>query len=175
MKRLLRLAAALPALLAGPAACATSEASRQLYQWTDASGSVRYTAYPDRVPGDRLHTRRVVEPGGPDLASAPPPRAPRPGAGEPAEVPAPPSALDRRIAELEARIAEDEETLKQLISDPKMADTLRSSPELREIGDRLPALQAELRALREQRASEETGSADDGGASGGGSGDADGS
>jgi hypothetical protein len=60
--------------------------------------------------------------------------------------------LDARIAELEARIEADEEILKGLISDPARAAELRSSPELREIGARLPELQAELDSLREERA-----------------------
>ena len=62
------------------------------------------------------------------------------------------SDLDARIRELEARIAEDEEALKQLISAPGAdadADT-EVSPELREIAARLPRLQAELASLRQQ-------------------------
>jgi uncharacterized small protein (DUF1192 family) len=66
--------------------------------------------------------------------------------------PPPPADLDARIGELEARIAADEEALKVLISDPARAGTLRGSPEVRAIGERLPALQAELAALRAQRA-----------------------
>ncbi len=68
---------------------------------------------------------------------------PAPAAGPPA-----PLAPDRaaRRAELLAAIAHDEEALKDHVSSG--SDTqLAASPELREIAERLPALQAELRAL----------------------------
>jgi len=142
------------ALLAG---CAAEQPSRWLYQWTDASGSVRYTAFPARIPADREHTRERVLSSEEARragalasieipATAPPPQGADPGAAR--EVLSP---LDARIAELEAQIAADEETLKALISDPKMADTLRSNPELRKVGERLPGLQAELEELRAER------------------------
>ncbi|MEE9607730.1 MAG: hypothetical protein V3U03_08305, partial [Myxococcota bacterium] len=72
-----------------------------------------------------------------------------------AQAPAPPAAeLAARIAELEGAIARDEEALKQLISEAhaESSDPILESEELREIARRLPALQADLRALREQRA-----------------------
>lgn len=134
-------------------ACATSEPSRNLYQWTDASGSVLYTPFPERIPRGRAHTRRIVEPGASARQNAGQPRHSFESALPPQATPPPgASPLDVRIAELEARIAADEEALKVLISDPKMADTLRDSPELREIGTRLPGLQAELEELKEERA-----------------------
>lgn len=63
------------------------------------------------------------------------------------------ASLDARIAELEAAIARDERALKDLISEAPMdgGDALVDSPELREIARRLPALQEDLRALRERR------------------------
>lgn len=147
-------------------ACASGEPSRSLYQWTDADGSVRYTAFPERIPSSRASTRRVVEAGATARQNAsaprpgfesevPPPQAPASAsASAPGPGPATPAAhpLDARIAELEQRIETDEDTLKSLISDPERAAELRSSPQLREIGKRLPELQAELDALREQRA-----------------------
>jgi hypothetical protein len=134
-------------------ACAASGPSRQLYQWTDASGSVRYTTFPGRIPATRAHTRQVVEPGASARQNAGGPRTPFESALPPEAAP-PPGAdpLDVRIAELEARIEADEDALKALISDPEQAAELRSSPRLREIGTRLPELQAELEELRLERA-----------------------
>ncbi len=58
-------------------------------------------------------------------------------------------ALDARIAELEEAVARDEEMLKQMISAP--GGSTEVTPEMMEVARRLPELQAELRALREQR------------------------
>ena len=72
-----------------------------------------------------------------------------------AAAPSPPSQeLRSRREELVARIAEDEETLKALISEARAegGDPLIDSNELREIARRLPGLQEELRALDEQSA-----------------------
>ena len=134
-------------------ACATSGPSRQLYQWTDASGSVRYTTFAERIPASRAHTRQRVEPGSTVRQNAGVPRTPFESALPPEAAP-PPGAdpLEVRIAELEARIEADEEALKAMISDPEQAAELRSSPRLREIGMRLPQLQAELEELRDERA-----------------------
>jgi len=168
--------------------CTGPAPSRTLYQWTDADGNARYTAYPDRVPAARRDSRREVAPGssaaenagaipaatfepaasepvaGEPAASQPvagEPAASQPAASEPvatdlprvdAEAPAPgASSLDERIVALEARVAADQETLKTLITDPEGAAHLRESPELREISERLPALQRELDALRAER------------------------
>ena len=157
-----------------------SDYGRTLYQWSDADGVVRYTTHPERVPRDRRVTlvpveadisanqnaRRMGEP-----THDPATTAARPGPTESGEAPgvpnlgaADPSAqqslaaaapeglaeLDRRIAALEVEIERDEETVKILISDP-VASSAGSSPELAEIAGRLPAGQAELRALRERR------------------------
>lgn len=61
--------------------------------------------------------------------------------------------LDQRIAALEATIAEDEETLKALISrEPAAEGTgLAADSAFREIAKRLPGLQEDLRALRDER------------------------
>ncbi len=136
-------------------ACATSEPSRSLYQWTDADGNVRYTAFPDRIATARQHTRRVVEAGATAHQNAAPPgiRIPATPPRLPGAPPIDPNdLLALRIAELTANVAADEETLKALISDPKVADRLRNSPELRAVAERLPRLQAELDQLRADRA-----------------------
>jgi hypothetical protein len=79
--------------------------------------------------------------------AAPPPPAPAPLS---------PDQLSRR-AEIEAQIARDQEALKDLISRAEVEgdEPLRSSPELREIASRLPALQAELRDLETSGAPQE--------------------
>jgi small-conductance mechanosensitive channel len=56
-----------------------------------------------------------------------------------------------RLAELTAAVDRDRERLKQLVSQERAAEpSLEESPELREIAARLPALQAELRELRQR-------------------------
>lgn len=61
--------------------------------------------------------------------------------------------LDDRIAELEALVAQDEEAIKEMISTPQTGDydELIDSEALREIGARLPVLQAELAELKRWR------------------------
>jgi uncharacterized coiled-coil protein SlyX len=61
--------------------------------------------------------------------------------------------LDARIAELETLIADDEEIIKQLISQPPTHDDdeIIHSATLREIAKRLPALQGELIELQSWR------------------------
>ena len=61
--------------------------------------------------------------------------------------------LEDQIASLEGEIARDEEVLKSLISNPANADPLAiaDDTEFREVARRLPKLQANLRALREER------------------------
>lgn len=147
---------------AGWLGCAAPTPSRSLYQWTDASGNVRYTTFPDRIPRGRLGTSKVVEAPARGQASAalpatvtvPVPAPDAPAATPPAveAPPAPANPLDARIAELEAQVKADEETLKTLISDPAQADALRSSPRLHQIAEQLPQLQAELAVLLKQRA-----------------------
>ena len=139
------------------AGCASREGSRALHQWTDAAGNVRYTAFPEEIPSPQRHTRRLVEAGATARAAPPPAPVDVAAARAPVEPPAepPPPAdtpLDARIAELEARIETEQEALKALISDPAVAAELRGSPQLREIGERLPALQSQLEDLRQQRA-----------------------
>jgi hypothetical protein len=84
------------------------------------------------------------------LATATPPTR-APGASPPAPArPLSPDAEARR-AELVAAIARDEEALKEHVSSGQDASIV-TNPQLREIAERLPALQAELRALDAQSA-----------------------
>jgi hypothetical protein len=193
--------------------CAPSAPTHTLYKWTDTSGDVRYTSYPDRIPraqrGSALPVfpgpdrdlsvhwatnatpEPTVEPAEPFVASVTPVEtvtleiepevvevealavetppllevetAPLEVETEleieieaalpvsPPSPPTPESPLDARIQELELAIGLDQEALKRLLSEPASASGLQASEELREISQRLPQLQAELRSLREQR------------------------
>jgi hypothetical protein len=114
-----------------PAATSTPERSPE-----GASDQAGQGADPFNAPGRarRVVSERIEEP------------APRGGSA--------PTALDAQIRELEAAIARDQEALMALIGEasPEGADPADDSDELREIARRLPALQADLRALRERRA-----------------------
>jgi hypothetical protein len=84
------------------------------------------------------------------------PVAPGAGAGDAALAGAPPAAaadLDARILALEQAIARDEEAVRALLAQPagNGPDPLLDSAELRAIAARLPAQQAELARLREER------------------------
>ena len=88
------------------------------------------------------------EPRAPAAVASP---APRPlGSEERAEL----ADLDARIAEVEAEIARDEETLLELISAQESArhEVLVDDPRFRDVAQRLPRLQADLERLRERRA-----------------------
>jgi len=71
------------------------------------------------------------------------------GAGAPASDPEL-DALAARIEALERAVAADEATLERLISDPATASRLHENAEVKAIAERLPRLQAELRALRDE-------------------------
>ncbi|HSJ96152.1 MAG TPA: hypothetical protein VLC53_03705, partial [Myxococcota bacterium] len=88
------------------------------------------------------------EPSAPAAVAAPAPRNLAPD--EQAEL----AALDAQIAEVEAKIARDEEALMVLISENEAAqhDALVDDPQFRDIAQRLPKLQADLERLRERRA-----------------------
>jgi uncharacterized coiled-coil protein SlyX len=159
-------AASTLALWVFPAAAADETVT--LYQWTDAKGVTRYTPDLDRIPAYARASAVAIQPG-----AAPEPTTPQyfepdpraPSVAVPGEPPAtvrgaapapaatvPASGREQRIRELEARIAEDEEALKQLISAPGEQADVAVSPELREIAARLPRLQAELASLQQQSA-----------------------
>lgn len=63
------------------------------------------------------------------------------------------SALDERIAALQREVDRDQDAIRVLLSETPAAGAtaLHERPEMREIAQRLPRLQADLRALREQR------------------------
>jgi uncharacterized coiled-coil protein SlyX len=167
--RWLAWATAIALALCAIAPAGAAEEAVTLYQWKDADGVTRYTPELDRVPGYARDSVVEIRPG-----ATPPPQTPvyfepdprAPVVAIPGEAPktaaanaqpgAPPQGsggavgLDARIRELEARIAEDEEALKKLISAPGAEADTEVSPELREIADRLPKLQAELASLQEQ-------------------------
>lgn len=99
-------------------------------------------------PSPRLGHAGLPAPGPTAVADASPSDPPADAAKEES------ADLDARIRELEEAIARDEATLKDIISTPpKEGDEgIESSAELREIARRLPGMQAELRALRQQQA-----------------------
>ena len=163
-------ATALALALLGVPPAGAAEETVTLFQWKDSDGVYRYTPQFDRIPGYARSTAVEIRPG-----AAPPPQTPVyfepdprspvvaiPGDSREAETAraergAPPQGsgaandLDARIRELEARIAEDEEALKQMISAPGADADTEVPPELREIAARLPRLQAELASLQQQR------------------------
>jgi len=100
--------------------------------------------------------RAVAAPAERTAAARPAPAVAAPGvpaaSGAKAAAPAPlPPDLAARRTELLAAIARDEEALKAHVSS-RSDGQLAASAELREIAERLPALQAELRALEAQTA-----------------------
>jgi len=148
--RTLIACAAVSIALAAPVAARPRDA---LYQWTDATGAVRYTTQIERIPiTQRGAAVRVA--GDPTPRAGEKPAAERPpSAAQPSIPPSPEvAALDARIAELEKSIAADEAALADYISDPDRAKRPPESGDIAAIADRLPRLQNELRELRAQRA-----------------------
>jgi hypothetical protein len=149
------------------AAIAASAGPRDpLYQWTDASGAVRYTSELERIPADQRSAAVSIaagRSGAPPTESAPAPEPTGPTAPGSVDSAPPVGAtatptdprlvrLDARIAELEQLIAADEAALGDYISDPERATKQRDAAgEVAAIADRLPKLQNELRELRKQR------------------------
>jgi hypothetical protein len=157
--------------LCGAAAAGAAEEPVTLYQWQDSDGVYRYTPRLDRIPRYARDSAVEIRPGAAPPSNAPVYFDPDPRAavvaipsqsadtatagaapGTPAQDSGASSDLGARIRELEAQIAEDEETLKQLISAAGADADTEVSPELREIAARLPQLQAELASLRQRRA-----------------------
>lgn len=161
----------LPVLLAA-LVWAPQAARAELWMWVDGDGGARYTPDPSTVPSSRRSSLLRVEANMPldsiaGLAQPPALYAPSdeysaaddpfansgstaiPGGDRFAQSAQPvesPQARARR-EELRDLIAADEERIKELISE-KTGDSPRTpSPELRELAQRLPALQAELSAL----------------------------
>ncbi len=165
----LRALCAVAALaIAAPAAAGARD---PLYQWSDASGAVRYTTVVERIPeelrssaieiaAEREGARVAETPAGETRAAQKSAAEQSAPAAEPpvqsAPPPAPPvdekvAALDARIADLEKRIEADETELGNYISDPERVSRESDSGEVAAIADRLPRLQDELRELRKQR------------------------
>ena len=158
-------------ILALAAPGAAREYGKPLFVWTDEQGMARYTTHPGDVPAAWSHTLRevhriqeVVVPGAVQYAlpegaggsggplSEPGAASAEPGGSSVAtEAASAQTALDREIAALRARIARDEEILKNLISDPEAAPELSASSNLASIAERLPEQQDELRALIAER------------------------
>jgi hypothetical protein len=88
---------------------------------------------------------------GPASASAAP-SGPRASAA-PVLEPMDDAALDDRIAALEDEVGRDQAALQNILSQPRESDGPRVAdrPDFREIAQRLPKLQADLKAMREQR------------------------
>lgn len=161
----------IPALVAAGAFAA----SPTIYKWVDENGIAHYTSDPDRIPSNLRDRVRALRQAEPPEAPASDVRAPEtdsylwavqdanPVSGEEvgdARVPNAAEAarladLDARIAALQSEVDQDEETLKDLISTaPAEAgvEALADDPGFREIARRFPKKQADLDALRQQRA-----------------------
>ena len=171
--RLVFVAALALCLVAGGAVAAENDEPR-IYRWVDAEGITHYTTHPDRIPAalrgrlrrpDPQPERRVppstdvwAERDRPPDGEEPDGAAEFDGAADDFGVEDP--AREARIQEIDAQIevllghiASDEETLKQRVvgvgADPL---TTGADEELRTIAARLPGLLAELRGLRDERA-----------------------
>jgi hypothetical protein len=157
MRPTLRLLAA-SLCLAVPALAETPEgAPPRIYRWVDENGVAHYTTSLERVPEelrDQPLRREEVS------AQAPPavdawvlrervPDPPAPEATAPTgEGGGAVSALDARIAELEAAIAADEQLLK---GDLVGTDAPASNETLKEVAERMPGRIAELKKLQAAR------------------------
>jgi hypothetical protein len=153
-------------LVAGAAAAADDDGGLTIYQWTDSRGIYRYTPELDRIPSNARDTVVTIQTGEGPPSNAPiyfdpDPRSKVVEVPEPlpaSATPGPPIVTDDsyeyddRIRELQARIAADEEALKGMISGPEAPGPVEVPPELREIAERLPRLQAELASLLRGRA-----------------------
>jgi hypothetical protein len=155
------------------AAADSDEAPLTVYQWTDANGAYRYTPDLANVPRfarDSVVTIQAGEapPSTDPVYFNPDPKAPvitvpspspEADSGGPYRPPASGDQwgeYDARIREVETRIAEYEDALKTMVSDPSAEKDTELTPELREIAQRLPELQAELAALYRGRRDPDT-------------------
>ncbi len=157
----------LSTLLCVPGA-ASSDAEAQVYRWIDEDGNTHYTVLQGELGKRRAPPKPAPLPQATDVSEPlPPPRPPPlpqvklgpPALQQPAEpkrtpFPTPPSVTtleqnEDEISELEKLIARDKEVIKDLISHGRPSgEDLLADPQLREIAERLPRLQSELRALR---------------------------
>ncbi len=134
-----------------------------MYKWVDESGDAHYTVDRSEIP---QHLRRRLRPVAPPAPEPPPERAPfgaeisaaptlaaaeEFAATEPAPEKRDPAEIAAEIRQLEQQIEKDHEELKRRISEGEGDGTdLSSDPELREIAERLPRLQAQLDELRRE-------------------------
>jgi hypothetical protein len=154
--------------LSAPSSAESDEEKLTIYQWTDQNGSFRYTPERSRVPRYARDSIVTIQAGEAPPSKAPvyfnpdpkaevvtvPTPSPRAGPNDPYRPPAAGdqwTEYDARIREVESLIAEYEEALKVMVSDPDPVADTDIPPELREIARRLPQLQAELAALHRGR------------------------
>ncbi len=155
----------LSTLLCVPGA-ASSDAGAQVYRWIDEDGNTHYTVLQGELGKRRAPPKPAPLPQATDVSEPlPPPRPPpqvklgppalqQPAVPKRTPFPTPPSVAPLEenadeISELEKLIARDKEVIKDLISHGRPSgEDLLADPQLREIAERLPRLQSELRALR---------------------------
>ncbi len=159
-------------VLGGATGCSTpGEPATGLYQWVDDSGVVHYTTDRELVPERFESSRRLLssDRGSRERALAarsapvrtvneamPAVQSPPPATQSPPAVQSPPPATPprreidvRAIAELEAAIERDRESLKDLISEGEWEGSeVTTNLELRELAERLARQESELAALR---------------------------
>ena len=135
----------------------TDEPAIGLYQWVDDGGIVHYTTSRELVPERFESSMRLLSSDrGSRDASLAARRRPARTANVPMVESPPPAARPRltetdvrAIAELEASIERDRETLKDLISEGEWeGPELTTNMELRELAERLARQESELAALR---------------------------
>ena len=144
--------------LGGVTGCSTTdEPAIGLYQWVDDTGIVHYTTSRELVPERFESSMRLLSSDrGSRDASLAARRRPARTANVPMVESPPPAARPRltetdvrAIAELEAAIERDRETLKDLISEGEWeGPELTTNMELRELAERLARQESELAALR---------------------------
>ena len=152
-------------VLGGATGCSTpDEPATGLYQWVDDSGVVHYTTDRELVPERFESSRRLLssDRGSRERALAARSAPARtvneemPAVQSPPAVRSPPPATPprreidvRAIAELEAAIERDRESLKDLISEGEWEGSeVTTNLELRELAERLARQESELAALR---------------------------
>lgn len=145
--------------LGGVIGCFTpDEPATGLYQWVDESGVVHYTTDRELVPERFESSMRLLSSDRGSRESALAARSqpvrtvnePTPAVQSPPPATPPRGEIDvRAIAELEAAIEQDRESLKNLISEGEWEGSeVTTNLELRELAERLARQESELAALR---------------------------